>query len=97
MKLPNPIKSCVMILTLRCEQSARLTSDAFERPLSRTERAALWVHRLNCRWCRRMKSQYQAMAQWNHCLHRYSDKQTDRVTLPADARARMLKKISENK
>ena len=33
-----------LILTLDCEQSARLTSESFDRPLSRVEIQALWIH-----------------------------------------------------
>jgi hypothetical protein len=44
-----------MVLSLSCRDSARLLSEGFERPLSRTERAGLRIHLLLCRRCRRFR------------------------------------------
>ena len=46
-----------LILTLRCEHSSRLISDACERRLTFAERFATALHRVNCRWCRRFRAQ----------------------------------------
>jgi hypothetical protein len=46
-----------MILSLSCEEASRLTSDALDRELSRSERWALRLHRLVCSGCRRFKQQ----------------------------------------
>ncbi|MEM7627305.1 MAG: hypothetical protein AAF333_17040 [Planctomycetota bacterium] len=46
-----------LVLTIRCEQSSRLISDECERRLNPIERFAAALHRVNCRWCRRFRSQ----------------------------------------
>jgi hypothetical protein len=46
-----------MILSLSCEEASRLTSDALDRELSRSERWALRLHLLFCHGCRRFKQQ----------------------------------------
>ncbi len=45
------------ILTLRCDESARLLSAEKEIKLRRAERIALRMHLLGCRACRRYKRQ----------------------------------------
>ncbi|MGB0715384.1 MAG: zf-HC2 domain-containing protein [Phycisphaerae bacterium] len=47
-----------LILTLSCEQSARLMSDRQERQLSLVERIALRGHVLVCRSCHRLSSYF---------------------------------------
>ena len=46
-----------MLLTLHCEESARLQSDAFERDLTRVERWAVRLHFLSCRACANFRKQ----------------------------------------
>lgn len=46
-------KNLVRILTLTCDQAARLMSHAQDRPLERPERWALSFHLLICRLCRK--------------------------------------------
>ena len=46
-----------MILTLNCEDSARLTSASMDRPLNFVERWAISAHRLICARSRRLNSQ----------------------------------------
>jgi len=46
-----------MILTLNCEDSARLTSASMDRPLNSMERWAVAAHRLICARSRRLNSQ----------------------------------------
>ena len=54
MKLFSAIK---LILTLRCEESSRLVSEALDRELSWSERYAVRTHRMICSSCRRLKHQ----------------------------------------
>ena len=46
-------KSIWFVLTLTCDESARLLSDAMDRDLSRVERLALYLHDLTCKSCKR--------------------------------------------
>ncbi len=46
-----------MILTLDCEQSAQLTSQSFDRPLSWAEKIAGKLHRIICSKSRRLDIQ----------------------------------------
>ena len=52
-----------MILTLNCEDSARLTSESMDRPLNWAERAAVSGHRLVCSKSRRLNRQLLRMHQ----------------------------------
>jgi predicted anti-sigma-YlaC factor YlaD len=53
---------------MNCEQATRLMSDAEDRPLTLSEKAALRLHLMMCVGCRRFSSQVgvlrQAMQQW---------------------------------
>ena len=44
-------------MNLPCREFARLTSEALDRPLSRSERCALKIHLLTCLACRRYARQ----------------------------------------
>lgn len=55
------VRNLYKILSLTCEEASRLTSDALDRELSRSERWALRVHRLLCGGCRRFKQQLDIM------------------------------------
>ena len=46
-----------LILTLSCEESARLASESFDRDMPRGERLAVRLHALCCRSCRRYRKQ----------------------------------------
>ncbi len=50
-----------LILTLKCEQSARLVSDSLDRELGLAERWAVRGHHLGCRSCRRLRQQLLAL------------------------------------
>ena len=50
-------KSIWFVLTLTCDESSHLLSDAMDRDLSRVERTALRLHNLSCRSCRRFIAQ----------------------------------------
>lgn len=45
------------ILTLPCEEAARIMSDGMDRELSWIERAALRGHLVSCRSCKRFRRQ----------------------------------------
>lgn len=46
-----------LILTIRCEEASRLTSDGLDRKLTFSERLAVRAHTFICRSCRRFHSQ----------------------------------------
>ncbi len=45
------------ILTLPCEEAARIMSDGMDRALTRVERIALRAHLISCRSCKRFRKQ----------------------------------------
>ena len=51
------------ILNSACEESARLSSAAQDRPLRLTDRLALWGHLLVCASCRRFRRQLHLLRQ----------------------------------
>lgn len=51
------LKAIRLILTLHCEESTRLQSDALERQLSFAERWAVRLHFLSCKACRVFRRQ----------------------------------------
>ncbi len=51
----NPIRRVMYILTLRCEESARLQSQALDGGLLGYERFALRMHLVTCRGCKRYR------------------------------------------
>ena len=80
-----------MILTLDCEESAKLTSQGFDRPLDWSERAALFVHRLTCGQSRRLHEQMES-------LHRKMEDRVATAILPelsSQARHRILQSIAD--
>ena len=52
----------LLILMLDCEQSARLTSESFDRSLTRLELTALWIHQKCCRNSDRVARQMEMVA-----------------------------------
>ena len=59
--MKNLWKAVHLILTLHCEESTRLMSDALDRRLSFAERWALRLHFISCWSCRRFKKHLQAI------------------------------------
>ena len=57
------IKGVMLILMLDCEESARLTSESFDRPLTRCERWALKIHQTCCRSSHRVARQMEMVAE----------------------------------
>ncbi len=80
--------SLLKILTLRCKESDRLLSEALDRRLTWTERAALRAHVAICRGCRRSKRQLGTLrsAMRQYTLHAEDDAPGE---LSAEARERI--------
>lgn len=55
-----------LILTLDCEQSARLSSEAFDRRLTLSERIACWIHRRICKRSRILDLEMRLLQQALH-------------------------------
>jgi hypothetical protein len=55
------VRKLRMILSLSCEEASRLTSDALDRELSRSEQWALRLHLFLCHGCRRFNEQLDLM------------------------------------
>ncbi|TWT73481.1 hypothetical protein Pla123a_38170 [Posidoniimonas polymericola] len=53
----STLRAIKMLLTLRCEESARLLSDASFRSLSPVERWSVRLHQVSCKRCRQLASQ----------------------------------------
>ena len=50
-------KSIWYVVSLTCDESSRLLSDAMDRDLTRVERTALRMHNLTCKSCKRFIEQ----------------------------------------
>ena len=76
-------------LNLPCQEFARLTSEAFDRPLSRSEKCAHQIHLLSCVACRRYARQVGFLRDALHWLsHRldHADCPLPGPDLPEEAR-----------
>jgi len=71
------IKGVFLILMLDCEQSARLTSESFDRPLSRWERWALRIHQACC------SSSYRVARQMEMVARGLKERNESQQSLPA--------------
>jgi len=90
------IRSIIKILTLTCEESARIASDSYERELGWAERAALKVHLLNCRWCRRVRAQLETMHLINQKLRDVKSAEAccPHHGLSSEAKRRMIERLT---
>ena len=79
-----------LILTLDCEQSAKLTSDGMDRQLDWSERVASTLHRLICGESRRLTAQ---MNELNRMLEKTVAQDGHLPDLPEEARQRILRQI----
>lgn len=88
------IKGLFLILMLDCEQSARLTSESFDRPLSRSEKWALWIHQKCCRSSDRVARQMEMIAR---AFEKHGDSKLQMTSdeLPEDARARIRERLRD--
>ncbi|MEM8681261.1 MAG: zf-HC2 domain-containing protein [Planctomycetota bacterium] len=91
MKLFRAIK---LILTLRCEESSRLVSEALDRDLSFSERWAVRLHRMVCASCHRLKHQFDLIRQ---AAGKTADADPPLTHhLSADSRAKILEAVRGN-
>ena len=84
-----------MILTLNCEDSARLTSESMDRPLNWAERSAVSAHRMVCSKSRRLNRQ---LLEMNKTFTQANAFETDGPLqgLSTDAKSRIRSAISPN-
>jgi hypothetical protein len=73
------------ILTLPCQEAARLMSDERDAALSRLDRMALRAHLLSCRSCKRFRRHLRVIS-----IAARSEEQ-----MPEDARQRISRAVSE--
>lgn len=83
----NCFRAIRLLLTLRCEESERLMSDAFERDLTGVERWAVRLHFIGCKPCRKVRQQLADLQR----LAR--DRAAEAATLAAEARRRIRQQI----
>ena len=81
-------RAIVMLLTLKCDEATRLTSDSFERKLTSVERWALRLHHVSCRYCRRLYRQLKLI----HSAARRAAESSGK--LPEEARQRIAAALS---
>jgi hypothetical protein len=79
------MKNVWRILTLPCEEAARLMSDERDAALSRLDRIALRAHLLSCKSCKRFRRHVHVIA-----VAARSDE-----PMPEDARERISQAISK--
>lgn len=79
------MKNVWRILTLPCEEAARLMSDERDAALSRLDRMALRAHLLSCRSCKRFRRH----------LHVMSIAANSEEQMPEDARERISRAVSK--
>lgn len=83
-----------MLLTLSCRRASQLLSKAQDTPLTRTERAALRLHLLICRSCRRFNRQLILLRQLIQVLvARTRAGKVVQRPLPAGQRRQLLQRI----
>lgn len=87
------VKGVILILFMNCEQSALLTSDSFDRPLSRWERVALWCHLAICGKSRRLAAQMKMLETKIEEARNSLASTVPQNELPADVRERIRIKI----
>jgi hypothetical protein len=81
------LKAIWLILTLDCEQSARLSSDSLDRELSLSEKVAFWIHRKICKQSRQFDIELRFM---NAAMQkRLQDATVQRYCLSQAARERI--------
>jgi len=95
----NFLRALHLILTLRCEQSARLRSDQLERRLSFSERLALRVHIWICGYCRRFERQIEFLSQASRQMGQsFSEGSvSESAKLSPEARQRILDSLREER
>ena len=92
----NLLHQIWMILTLNCEDSARLTCESMDRPLNWAERTAVSAHRMVCSKSRRLNRQ---LLEMHEALKRNNAFDPDNGAiegLSTDAKSRIRSALSNN-
>ena len=84
-----------MILTLNCEDSARLTSDSMDRSLNWAERSAVSAHRMICSKSRRLNCQMMDMNKALKQANAFEKSDGPIEGLSTDAKSRIRAAIAE--
>jgi len=84
-----------MILTLNCEDSARLTSDSMDRSLNWAERSAVSAHRMICGKSRRLNCQMLDMNKALKQAKAFENSDGPVEGLSSDAKSRIRAAISD--
>jgi hypothetical protein len=84
-------KALKLLLTLHCEESTQLLSAGLERDLSAVERWAVRLHAVVCKQCRRFRRQLRFL---QRAGRQWGERPVD-STLPADVRAKILRRLGE--
>jgi hypothetical protein len=82
------------ILTLNCEESARLLSTRQDFSLRRTEQLALRLHLVICRACRRYNKQLQFIRELFQALHK-KDMVSSEFKISDEKREHIKKMVTE--
>ena len=93
----NPLKEffakIYLILTLDCEQSAKLTSDSFDRDLDWSEFLAAKLHRLICSKSRRLDRQ---LVQLHNAFVEIQQRQGAMLDMPEPVKNRIRERLKRN-
>lgn len=84
-----------MILTLNCEDSARLTSESMDRPLNWAERSAVSAHRMVCSKSRRLNRQLLELNEAFKRTNAFESNDGPVKGLSTDAKSRIRSAISQ--
>ncbi len=81
------------ILTLRCEEASRLSSESLDRALSGSDRLAWRLHLLVCVSCRRYRREILTLRRISTRFHDPVD--SPAATLPEEARERIKRSLRD--
>ena len=80
--------------TPKCREMVRILSDSMDRPLPLTLRIKKRLHYLICCWCQRYEEQLHYLRKTASAFPEHCD-QSSNVSLPASAKERILRKLSD--
>jgi len=75
-KAAKILKRCFRAIFPSCQEATRIQSELLDHPISVPRRAALWLHLIICKWCRRYGRQIRM-------LRRFSREHPDEIAGPA--------------
>ena len=79
------LKAIYLILTLHCDESERLISQALDEPLAWPQRSAVRMHFISCKYCRRFRKQVELIRE---ASRRTTDAAIDITSLKISPEAR---------